>query len=102
MSCCEILGLNLNSHNFCQTSSDAGNYIRVSGGKTFSGFIDSTEILEPGNNSWGKGPSLPLPAYGSSIVEDDSNSRVLILGGYSDGVHFGSIYQLKAPLTITR
>ena len=85
-----------------KTRTDAGDFIIVSGGQTVNAITDSTEILEPGMSSWGKGPSLPIPTVCHCMVEDKLTSSVLLLGGYSNGILSGSIYQLKAPLTITR
>ena len=73
----------------------------MSGGETFDGITDSTEILEPGMTSWAKGPALPMPTYAHRIVEDLRTSSVLLVGGYGGGWS-SAIYQLKAPLTITR
>lgn len=82
--------------------SDYGNYIIASGGDTVNGITDSTEIIEPGMTSWGKGPSLPKPTFANCMIEDHQTSSVLLVGGYSNTEWSSAIYQLKAPLTVTR
>lgn len=74
----------------------------MTGGHTVNGSTDSTEILEPGKSSWGTGPPFPVTIVYSAMVEDHTTSSVLVVGGRSNGIYLASIYQLKAPLTITR
>ena len=50
----------------------------VTGGKTGSVRLDSTEIYDPDLGSWRTGAALPSPMIGHKAVNIDN--RVLILG----------------------
>jgi hypothetical protein len=59
--------------------------IIVAGGSNLRGVLSSVEVLDPGSNSWRKGPALSIAREFAQMVEDH-NGGVVVLGGNTQTV----------------
>src|ERR1700737_215588 len=69
--------------------------VLVTGGIRSTGFLDSTEIYDPGSNTWSPGPSLPSSRSGhaATLLTD---GRVLVVGG-NDSIQPQATAELYDP-----